>query len=245
MNSFPVGAKNSILKKVIDKFPPSRRGRPRSFSVVSILHAIFYVLKTGCQWRSLQYDGISPMTVYHYFRLWSKARIFEDTFYCYPIKKNTQGIVTDTTFVKNIFGQDNCGRNPTDRGRKATKVSLITNEAGDPLSCTFHPANKADCTILRHTLDEFYRKRSAKTYSCIHADKGYDSQTCRSVAAKYDLVSQITRRGMQDSGKVRYVVEQTFGLLDRFRRILVRYDSKMYMFKSFWYFGCLVVLARR
>ena len=32
---------------------PKRRGRPRLHSPRELLDAVFYVLKTGCQWRML------------------------------------------------------------------------------------------------------------------------------------------------------------------------------------------------
>lgn len=36
-----------------------------------ILHAIFYVVKSGCPWRLLPHDDFSPWkTVYHYSRIW-------------------------------------------------------------------------------------------------------------------------------------------------------------------------------
>jgi putative transposase len=49
---------------------PKRWGRPRLHSPREILDAIFYVLKSGCQWRMLP-RGFPPWkTVYHYFRTW-------------------------------------------------------------------------------------------------------------------------------------------------------------------------------
>jgi putative transposase len=50
---------------------PKRRGRPRIHSFREILNAIFYVLKSGCQWRLLPCDFPPWETVYHYFRRWS------------------------------------------------------------------------------------------------------------------------------------------------------------------------------
>ena len=35
---------------------PKKRGRPRLRSPREILDAVFYVLKTGCQWRMLPRD---------------------------------------------------------------------------------------------------------------------------------------------------------------------------------------------
>jgi putative transposase len=50
--------------------PPLGRGRPRIHSLREILDAIFYVLRSGCQWRLLPHDLPRWPTVYHYFRKW-------------------------------------------------------------------------------------------------------------------------------------------------------------------------------
>lgn len=41
-------------------------GRPRRVNIRHIMNAIFYLLKTGCQWRMLPQD----CTVHYYFRRW-------------------------------------------------------------------------------------------------------------------------------------------------------------------------------
>jgi putative transposase len=46
-------------------------GRPRTHSLREILNAVFYLLKSGCQWRLLPHDFPQRWpTVYHYFRTW-------------------------------------------------------------------------------------------------------------------------------------------------------------------------------
>lgn len=52
-------------------------GRPPSHSKKEILEAIFYILRTGCQWRYLPHDYPPWKTVYTYFRNWKKHKIFE------------------------------------------------------------------------------------------------------------------------------------------------------------------------
>jgi putative transposase len=47
---------------------PLGHGRPRIHSLREILDAIFYVLKSGCQWRLLPHDFPRWPTVYYYFR---------------------------------------------------------------------------------------------------------------------------------------------------------------------------------
>jgi putative transposase len=49
---------------------PKGHGRPRIHSLREILDAIFYVLRSGCQWRLLPHDFPRWPTVYHYFRTW-------------------------------------------------------------------------------------------------------------------------------------------------------------------------------
>jgi putative transposase len=49
---------------------PKGHGRPRTHSPREILNAIFYLLKSGCQWRLLPHDFPRWPTVYHYFRKW-------------------------------------------------------------------------------------------------------------------------------------------------------------------------------
>ena len=46
---------------------PKRRGRPGLHSPREIVNAVFYVLKTGCQWRMLPEDFPPWKTAFHYF----------------------------------------------------------------------------------------------------------------------------------------------------------------------------------
>lgn len=50
--------------------PPQPRGRPRVHRLRTILNAILYVVRTGCQWRCLPLEFPPWQTVYHYFRQW-------------------------------------------------------------------------------------------------------------------------------------------------------------------------------
>jgi putative transposase len=53
-------------------------GRPRTTDLRAVLNAIFYLLRTGCQWRLLPRDFPSPGTVYHYFRAWKEAGVLAE-----------------------------------------------------------------------------------------------------------------------------------------------------------------------
>ncbi len=49
---------------------PEAVGRPRKHSLREILNAIFYIVRTGSQWRLMPHDLPAWKTAYHYFRLW-------------------------------------------------------------------------------------------------------------------------------------------------------------------------------
>ena len=65
----------NILRSYLPQ--PSKRGRPREISFRLIINAIFYVVKTGCQWRMLPHDFPKWSTVYHYFRRWKYDGLWE------------------------------------------------------------------------------------------------------------------------------------------------------------------------
>src|SRR5271157_5488212 len=53
-------------------------GRPRTTDLRTVLNAIFYLLRTGCQWRLLPREFPRPGTVYHYFRAWKDAGVLAE-----------------------------------------------------------------------------------------------------------------------------------------------------------------------
>lgn len=47
--------------------PPAKTGRPLKYPLRDFIDAIFYVVKTGCQWRMIPHDYPPPHTVYYHF----------------------------------------------------------------------------------------------------------------------------------------------------------------------------------
>ena len=58
--------------EIIERYIPKakRGGRPRTVNVRSVINGIFYLLKTGCQWRMLPREYPPWGTVHYYFRQW-------------------------------------------------------------------------------------------------------------------------------------------------------------------------------
>jgi transposase len=123
----------------------------------------------------------------------------------------------------------------------------MTDSFGTPLCSVFHKANKHDSQTLKHLLSTATRKTGGVVshYDELLADKGYDSRDCRLTCATFGLRASIPQRRTRESDKRRYVVEQTFGILDQFRRIRVRYDALISHFKSFHYLAMIHIIGNR
>jgi transposase len=91
--------------------PPDKR---------KIFEAILYVLRTGCQWKSIPQGS----NVHRYFQLWSASGFFEaiwaDALYEYNELKGLdfEWQSLDGCMVKAPLAQEAVGANPTDRGKK-------------------------------------------------------------------------------------------------------------------------------
>ncbi len=65
----------AILEPLI---PPAKPGgRPRSVEMRAVINAIFYVDRTGCQWRALPHEFPPWSTVWTYFRTWRNDGTWE------------------------------------------------------------------------------------------------------------------------------------------------------------------------
>jgi putative transposase len=66
-----------VLSWVVPVLPPARQGgRPRTTNLRAVLNAIFYLLRTGCQWRMLPREFPPCGTVYHYFQAWQNSGVW-------------------------------------------------------------------------------------------------------------------------------------------------------------------------
>jgi putative transposase len=233
--------------------PVAQTGRPRALSPDQLIDSISYVLRTGCQWRQLHPPGgVSWQCVYAWFRHMSKTHVFEnaynDLLRFYADRHGiSQQIITDTTFVKNVYGRDCVGRSYYDRGRKATKVSALVDVHGIPIQLLFHPANKYDGKTLHHLMQTAGRRVSLEGRT-IYGDRAYDSERCRDVVTRHKAQQRFVRKRAsidKAANRTRVVVEHTFGWIDKYRRIIMRYDARVSHFRSFHYLACFHLLTNR
>jgi putative transposase len=64
------------IEPLLPKYARSRRGgRPRT-NLRQVMDGIFYVLRTGCQWKALPREYGSGSTAHRYFQEWTQQGVF-------------------------------------------------------------------------------------------------------------------------------------------------------------------------
>ena len=124
------------------------------------MDAIFFVLRTGCQWNALNQTTLCTSSSAHRrFQEWTAAGVFE-AFWCAGllVYDELTGIdwswlALDGAMGKAPLGGKKTGRNPTDRGKRGVKRSLLVDGRGIPLSVVVAGANTNDHKLMRQTLE--------------------------------------------------------------------------------------------
>jgi putative transposase len=152
-------------------------------------------------------------------------------------------------------GGKKTGKNPTDRGKKGTKKSLVTDGAGGPLGVVIAGANVVEQKLLKATIEAIVVERpdpaGQEQHLCL--DKAFDNPNGRGAATDAGYTPHIRRIGEEevacDRSKGhrprRWVVERTFAWLSKCRGILVRYDKKDVNYLGLIQLACGLLWFRR
>jgi putative transposase len=197
------------------------------------MEGIVLVLRTGMQWRALKATGIcGPSSAYRRFREWAAAGVFYEFWRQGLLAHEAlrgidwKWLAMDGAMGKAPLGGEKTGPNPTDRAKKGTKKSLLTDGRGTPLGLAVAGANVNDHKLMRPTLQSIPVERpqpDARHPQGLCLDKGYDYDAVRTLAREYGFTLHQCRRGQQPKplgrGKRkkarRWVVERTHGWIQQ------------------------------
>lgn len=249
-----------------ERAPHPKGGRPAEDDR-QMLAAILYVLRTGIQWNALPRELGACTTVYDRFRRWEQqdvfARIWQAGLQAYD---ELEGIAwewqsMDGVMTKAPFGGAATGANPTDRGKRGTKRSQLSDARGMPLAVVVDGANRTDMQLAEATLDGLMIARPTPTpeqpqHLCL--DAGYDDDAVyetvhahhyephirpnlhnrRQVTPPLEPEQETSNNLESTKQPRRWVVERLHSWLNRSRRLLVRWEKLDCTYKAFLHLAC-------
>ena len=145
------------------------------------------------------------------------------------------------------------GANPVDRGKPGSKLHLVCDDGGLPLTAVVTAANVNDTTMFQAVVADIppirtpagrRRTRPAK----VHADQGDDRRANRASLRRRGITTRIARRQIESAarlGRHRWKVERSLSWLSCWRRLQVRWDRDSGRWFAFVLLACAVVCFNR
>lgn len=212
--------------------PPSRFGRPRVWPTLVMLQALWHVARDGRAWRRLPL-GLPPhQTVWSRLMGWQQRAVLDRALNvlvtCRRLaagrKRRPTAAIIDTQSVRTgpQRGPRGYDAHKKIKGRKRV---LMVNTQGDPLGVRVVSADVQDRDALHALARDLDRYPSLLLVWLDRAFAGDDpSAFLRSYGIIPERVGTLGRKGFQVEPR-RWKVEQTFGCLQRYRRL--RVDDEM------------------
>ena len=231
-------------------------GRPQEWPYREVVNAIFYVVKSGVQWRMLPHDFPPKDSVYYHYNKWRKDGTWQalndklvQKVRCSAGREETpSAAIIDSQSVKTSRSAENCGY---DAGKKVTghKRHCLVDTMGLLLLVLVTTADVQDrdgakqlFTMLKTHL--FYQRLHR-----IWADGSYAGKLIAWVQETLTLLLDIVRRPKGSKTfvllKRRWVVERTFGWMSHYRRLSKDYEQQTQSSEAMIYAAMCHLMIRR
>jgi transposase len=231
------------LKKIHNK---------NELSLRRFIEGVWYIARSGCQWRLLpEYYG-NWRAVHMRFKEWSDKGIWQQLFESMHTGADKQEVMIDATIVrahacsagykKDSQTLEALGRS---KGGFSTKIHALVDALGNPLKFILIPGQRNDITQAESLLEEIKN-------STVIADKGYDSNALLEAIDNQNSVAvippkknrKIQRKYDVYIYKERHLIECFFGKIKHFRRVFSRFDKTANVFLGFLNFVGVFIWLR-
>ena len=244
-----------------DLFPEAKTGRPREVSIPDVVDAIFYVNRTGVQWRYLPHDYPRWDVVYSYFRKWGKdgtwdkvQRVLREGVRQTAGREATPSLAcVDSQSVKGT----ECGGDHGIDGHKkinGVKRHILVDTMGLLLAVVVTAASVTDAKAAREVFQRATAEglpRLAKVLGDhVYGNEGLPEWTADNTTFRLEIT--VKDPTPQEPGKKkfkvikwRWVVERTFAWLGRYRRNSRDYEKLSQTSESMLMISGIQLMLRR
>lgn len=245
-----------VLESILNEVDPYTTGRPRKVNLREILNAIYYLNKTGCQWRYLPKDFPSFTLVSYYYQKWLRQKVWEriNTAIRQKVRKesgraeNPSAGIIDSQTVKGTPESTLESGFDGNKRIKGRKLHIIVYTIGCVLVVVVHAANIYDGRAARFVIPALFLLLD--TVKKIWADGAYSgAELIAWVKAQFDGVLEVVEKKKPVNGfqvvPRRWVVERTFAWLSRYRRLNRDYERNPKSSESMVYVASSRLMLRR
>ena len=223
---------------LVPLIPPAKPGgRPRTTDMRRLLDGLFYLVRTGCQWRHLPPPPAFPpwRTVYGYMRAFADAGVWESIrHHLVMLLREREGrepspsaVIVDTQSVKTTEKGGPAADGDAAKKVKGRKRHIGVDTSGLLLGVIVHAADVQDADGVGDLLKKL--KRLYCWLRVVFADSVYDRLPVLLACFLLGLTLVIVRRLAGSTGFVllprRWVAERTLGWLGRWRRLARDYEE--------------------
>jgi len=224
--------------------PVSISGRPRKTDLRDVVNAVFYILRTGCQWRYLPIDFPPKSTVWRYFddwrsngtldtihdRLRRKVRTAEK-----PHHPRTSASV-DSQSVDTTSGGEERGRDNA-KNVDGRKRHIVVDSMGLLLAVLVTAANVDDAKAAAELFGKLEGQPMGKVVTMYGDQKYHNTNLYQWVEDNVRWSLTIVKRPKDAKGwvklPIRWTVERTFAWLGRCRRLSKDREKSVLSSESF------------
>lgn len=264
-------SKGMIERWILPHVSKGRRGPEPSVEIVNVIRAVFYRLKTGCQWRMLplkeffQKQKLSWGGVYYHHRRWIKDGTWKRVWIAL-LKENKK--VLDLSSMQ-LDGSQSPAKKQGEavgyQGRKkarTTNALFLCDNNGQPLAMATPQAGHHNDL---YEVDKLFCEMCALLNEAgieldgvfMNADAGFDAETLRQQCREHNIEANIDcnpRNTNEAAGyiyfdeelyKRRYVMERTNAWIDGFKALLVRYEGKIATWLQQHFMAFTILLLRK
>lgn len=258
---YPSDMTDAQWELLADLFPEAKTGRPREVSIPDVVDAIFYVNRTGVQWRYLPHDYPRWDVVYSYFRKWGKdgtwdkvQRVLREGVRQTAGREATPSLAcVDSQSVKGT----ECGGDHGIDGHKkinGVKRHILVDTMGLLLAVVVTAASVTDAKAAR----EVFQRATAEGLprltkvlgDHVYGNEGLPEWTADNTTFRLEIT--VKDPTPQEPGKKkfkvikwRWVVERTFAWLGRYRRNSRDYEKLSQTSESMLMISGIQLMLRR
>lgn len=240
--------RNFIFEKIPEIFKTKSKA-----DIFEILNAVFFLIKTGCQWKLLPNDFPKWRTVYEFYRKWISTGFFDRlTRELNFVARDRQRkstlptvAVVDSQSIRTGLPHSIKG---VDGGKKikGIKRHLAVDSNGFPLTIVTSRANVHDSKGAIALAIEAVCKYP--TIRLFKADNGYRGSLVKNLkdSLHVELKCVKSNFGTSEFKPIdgRWVVERTFAWLESFRRLNRNYEQFLYTAKGVALAACAMFMLR-